>query len=92
MFGATPDGVVSCDCGGNEILESKCPFPLRSMTMDELEWLVVDYGRVFRLNRSHKYFYQVQMFVSKRLYCDSMQSQSGISGCHERVCACIHRH
>ena len=40
--------------------------------MNELEWLVVDDDKVFRLNRSHKYFYQEQMqlFVSKRLYCD----------------------
>ena len=40
--------------------------------MNDLEWLVIDDDGEFRLNRSHKYFYQVQMqlFVSKRLYCD----------------------
>ena len=54
------------------VVEIKCPFPLQSKTMNELEWLVVDDDKVFRLNRSHKYFYQEQMqlFVSKRLYCD----------------------
>ena len=67
MFGATPDGVVSCECCGNGILEIKCPFTLQSKTMNDLEWLVIDDDGEFRLNRSHKYFYQVQMqlFVSK---------------------------
>ena len=71
MFGATADGVVSCDCCGNGILEIKCPFTLQCKTMNELEWLVVDDDGEFRLNRSHKYLYQMQMqlFVSKRLYC-----------------------
>ena len=72
MFGATPDGVVSCECCGNGILEIKCPFTLQSKSMNDLEWLVIDDDGEFRLKRSHKYFYQVQMqlFVSKRLYCD----------------------
>ena len=53
MFGATPDGVVSCDCCGNGILEIKCPFTRQSKTMNELEWLVVDDDGESLLNRSH---------------------------------------
>ena len=64
--GATPYGLVSCDCCGNVILEIKCPFTLQNKTTNELEWLVVDDEGELCLNRSHKYFYQVQMqlFVS----------------------------
>ena len=54
MFGATPDGVVSCDCCGDGVLEIKCPFTLQSKTMNELEWLVVDDDGHFLLKRSHK--------------------------------------
>ena len=56
MFGATLDGVVSCDCCGNGILEIKYPFTLQSKTMNELDWLVVDDDGEFILKQSHKYF------------------------------------
>ena len=51
MFGATPDGVVSCECCGNGILEIKCPFTLQSKCMNDLEWLIIDDDGEVRLNR-----------------------------------------
>ena len=34
FLGASPDGLVSCDCCGEGLVEIKCPFRYRNMTPD----------------------------------------------------------
>ena len=63
FIGASPDGMVSCKCCGEGVLEVKCPFHIREglpedddpgnfcMTKIDGEW---------SLKRDHSYFFQVQ--------------------------------
>lgn len=78
-IGASPDGIVSCDCCGKGTLEVKCPYTLRnSKSLNDLfkkksAPLVKDNG-VIKMNTKHQYYFQVQMqmFVADVLYCDFM--------------------
>lgn len=70
---ATPDGLVQCTCCGRGVLEVKCPYTSRNCTIAEAAeqqngCLAID-NRV-KLKRSHEYYYQVQMLVCGREYCD----------------------
>ncbi|KAL3889319.1 hypothetical protein ACJMK2_001663 [Sinanodonta woodiana] len=63
LFGASPDAFVSCDCCGQGVLEIKCPYCIRSSTLDNYTGPKscledTDHGK--RLKRVHPYFYQVQ--------------------------------
>lgn len=51
-LGASPDGIITCDCCGTRLLEIKCP----SRELSELEYL--DQTRV--LKNKHLYYGQVQ--------------------------------
>ena len=44
MFGATPDGLVECNCCGLGLVEVKCPFSLQTKDMNELEWILESVG------------------------------------------------
>ena len=76
FLGASPDGMVSCDCCGEGCLEVKCPYCQRHKELDKndnsscLE-TVGDTGKL-RLKKSHAYYYQVQcqIFVCEKDYCD----------------------
>jgi hypothetical protein len=35
FLGATPDGIISCDCCGKGALEIKCPFKHRDKTVQQ---------------------------------------------------------
>ncbi|KAL5013934.1 hypothetical protein ScPMuIL_008204 [Solemya velum] len=60
FLGATPDGVASCQCCGDVILEIKCPYCQRDKSVsDEIDCLEEKDGQL-RLKRSHSYYYQVQ--------------------------------
>lgn len=78
-IGATPDGKV-CDHGESGILEIKCPFSARDMSIEEA--LTPDSGikdfflekndnNVF-LKKSHQYWFQIQgqLLVSGANFCD----------------------
>ena len=74
---ASPDGCVSCGCCGRGVLEIKCPFKARNLTLDEFladkqSCLAVDDDGVAQLKRDHAYFYQVQlqMYAADATYCD----------------------
>lgn len=67
-IGASPDGLLSCMCCGDGVLEIKCPYSLKSETLEGCEFLNADKT----LKREHKYMYQVQtqLLVSNKDYCD----------------------
>ena len=65
IFGASPDGIVSCECHESGLLESKCQWILKDETMidyvkvDESCFEVID--NVIALKNLHSNYYQVQM-------------------------------
>ncbi|XP_041376642.1 uncharacterized protein LOC121389093 [Gigantopelta aegis] len=63
-LGASPDGVVSCDCCGKFCLEIKCPFSVRENSLDKCcdpkFFLGKNDNGIIQLKRDHAYFYQVQ--------------------------------
>ena len=76
IFGASPDGIVSCDCHESGLLEIKCPWTHRDKS-------VIDYTKLeasclevvdnkIALKKSHSYYYQVQMQLAVTGYswCD----------------------
>ena len=70
-IGASPDGLVKCDCCGEGVLEIKCPYSAKNDNIQDLQQKV-DFLENFSLKRGHKYFYQVQtqLLVTGRDYCD----------------------
>ena len=66
-IGASPDGVVQCDCCGCGVLEIKCPYCVRESTPDEAPYL--NNGK---LSEKHEYYYQVQtqLLVCSANYAD----------------------
>ena len=72
-LGASPDGLVNCDCCfGEGILEIKYPFSGRECNPAELHKLKNYFLNEYGLLRSHKYFTQVQgqLAVCGKQYCD----------------------
>ncbi|KAG8181036.1 hypothetical protein JTE90_024782 [Oedothorax gibbosus] len=75
QFGASPDGIVECDCCGEGCLEIKCPFCIRDCTKEQLydkENCMECINGQFSLKRTHAYYYQVQalLHIVNRQYCD----------------------
>lgn len=75
-LGASPDGLVNCDCCGQGSCEIKCPFCYKDATIQEASGqknscLTEIYGKTM-LDRKHAYFYQVQaqIFIIDVDYCD----------------------
>lgn len=62
FIAATPDGIISCDCCGKQLVEVKCPFSIKDEKLYENEnfYLKKDHDGEFRLDREHEYFFQVQ--------------------------------
>ena len=70
-LGVSPDGVTSCSCHGDGLLEIKCPYSSRDtsfLNKDNCSFLT-ESGY---LNRKHRYYTQVQgqLMVSGLLFCD----------------------
>ncbi|CAL9699753.1 unnamed protein product [Knipowitschia caucasica] len=72
FLGATPDGIGSCDCCGDVILEVKCPYCRKDSEIDENVDCLEMRGEHLHLKTSHAYYYQVQcqLLLSKAKYCD----------------------
>ena len=77
ILGASPDGLVNCSCHDPGILEIKCPWSARDLTIKEFaeskkSFLVNDFGQSAMLSRTHGYYYQVQlqMYCTNRSWCD----------------------
>ncbi|XP_068686439.1 uncharacterized protein [Montipora foliosa] len=62
-FGASPDGIVSCDCCGIGLCEIKCPFCHKDSMLDSLSSknnsCLVDGPLGPALDHRHAYFYQL---------------------------------
>ena len=74
FIGASPDGLVDCKCHGAGLLEIKCPWTYRQMSIQEyaaqkLSCLQIGDNDVVSLKTTHEYFYQIQcqMHVTKAL-------------------------
>ena len=75
ILGASPDGLISCDCHGNGVLEIKCATkywnedPKASNVVANLPYLCME-GKA--LKKSHKYHSQVQfqMGITGMKWCD----------------------
>lgn len=75
-LGATPDGLIRCDCCGEGLIEIKCPYKHRDKRPHDISdskfYLKQDEdGEVF-LQHNHEYFYQVQgqLAICEKEYCD----------------------
>ena len=75
-LGASPDGMVQCDCCGAGTLEIKCPFSCQNKSFTEAcdnpYFFLENADEIFSLKKFHSYYYQVQaqMKLSKTAYCD----------------------
>ena len=77
-LGASPDGVVSCDCCGLGVLEIKCPFSCRNICFTEASrddpqfCLTIEKDSCFELKNTHEFYYRVQaqMKLTGVSYCD----------------------
>ena len=76
FLGATPDGMITCNCCGYGVLEVKCPFkcttqPLSTLVSDKAFCPEEINGR-YALRKDQQYSYQVQaqLFVWDAKYCD----------------------
>ncbi|XP_046856173.1 uncharacterized protein LOC124449282 [Xenia sp. Carnegie-2017] len=66
FLGASPDGLVSCQCCGTGICEIKCPFchkdeTIETSTDDRLFCIEVKSDGTKQLKRTHAYYYQVHL-------------------------------
>ena len=62
-LGASPDGIVACDCHGVGVIEVKCPYCVRKQSPDSaiemLKYLECQ-GDEVHLKETDAYYYQVQ--------------------------------
>ena len=67
FLGASPDGLVSCDCCGKGVLEIKCSYPckqkdlVKAVEEDSRFFLYESEEGAIKLKESHQYYYQIQM-------------------------------
>lgn len=75
FLGATPDGKV-CDTGESGILEIKCPYSARDMTLQEAsigrDFHLTQDGDKLVLKENHNYWFQVQgqLMLTGSPFCD----------------------
>ena len=76
-LGASPDGLVTCDCCGEGLIEIKCPYKYRTVhpstvTNDKDFCLQVNEQGETCLSNDHPYYVQVQgqLTVCRKDYCD----------------------
>ena len=63
-IGASPDGIVTCDCCGPSVVEIKCPFCVKDVKLDQQSvnkfYLKKGSDGKLKLDDKHLYYYQVQ--------------------------------
>ena len=76
-LGASPDGVINCQCCSKGVMEIKCPYCRRNYDIndsvnDKHYCLKKDHSGTIHLDQSHAYYYQVQtqIFICEVEYCD----------------------
>ena len=61
FIGASPDGMLTCDCCGTCCVEVKCPYSRRGEIIDEnIPYLKKCDDDELRLDKKHDYYFQVQ--------------------------------
>ena len=76
FIGASPDGLVSCLCCGPGLLEVKCPFNCKSVSLadaaESAKFCLELIDGKMQLKSTHTFFYQVQaqLLVCEAKYCD----------------------
>ena len=64
FLGASPDGLICCKCCGEGVLEVKCPYSCREISLNEYAFkadsMLVPLCRSFALKHEHQYYFQVQ--------------------------------
>ena len=63
-LGASPDGIVNCNCCGRGVLEVKCPFCIKEDLpgdLDETDFCMTQQDGKWMLKRNHAYHYQIQL-------------------------------
>ena len=71
-LGASPDGLVTCSCCGDGVLEIKCPYSLRHTAPDQSSGYLIPTIEGLKLSTTHRYFYQIQgqLAICNKMYCD----------------------
>lgn len=78
-IGASPDGLIMCECCGKGCLEVKCPFKYRSCTIQQaLDMKDRDFclqlspANDLQVKRNHRFYTQIQtqIFVTQSNHCD----------------------
>lgn len=75
-LGASPDGLINCDCCGKGLIEVKCPYKYRDVdpctVTDPSFYLKMSDNGCLQLGRNHAYYHQIQgqLAICKREYCD----------------------
>lgn len=77
-IGASPDGVVTCQCCGQGLLEIKCPYkfkdvsPIVEEALNDKNYCLKKDKECVQLSLTHPYYHQVQgqMAVKQLPYCD----------------------
>ena len=74
FLGASPDGLISCKCCGQGILEVQCPYSCRDIPLSEYACeqnsMLSPAQSTYALKQDYQYYYQVlcQLFVSGAQY------------------------
>ena len=75
MFAASPDGVGTCDCHGEGLLEVKCTYKHRDLFVSDIPDCDSQFclaKNTLTLKENHKYYSQVQfqMSMCQKQFCD----------------------
>ncbi|XP_069108751.1 uncharacterized protein [Argopecten irradians] len=74
FLGASPDGIINCQCCGKGTVEIKCPWKHRNRTVPDAAQMDKDFclDKSLKLKPNHRYYTQIQMqmFVTKCSYTD----------------------
>ena len=74
FLGASPDALIECNCCGQGCVEVKCSLCAQERSLEEAADAVASFclDVLPTGKRNHPYYFQVQlqMFASKRGYCD----------------------
>ena len=76
FIGASPDGVVNCDCCGEGCIEIKCPYNERGNTIAEAvtnsNFCLQNINSEIKVDKKHPYYAQIQtqIHVCEKQYCD----------------------
>ena len=85
-MGVNPDGVITCNCCGQGLLEIKCPFSAKDHTFVNSKTcnFLIDTGY---LNLKHRYYTQVQgqLLVTGRSFCDFLSGLHQVTNLSEYI-------